>query len=212
MLGLKTWLQKAATYWLHDVDEADVPRQDYEYPDFPLTRRHFKSETQPDTNIQPSGQFNIVADPAELQRRGLVPPNGDISAPAFAWVTPNGNPPASFRWMWNPETGQVLLHWGTSSAGAMQHALMLRNHEKSKGKISFDKWLRGYYIPGKQLVLMRPYGDESLWDDPEMPEVNAKVQQAAEAHFQRLMGSYAPNLSIMNNISNREAVEIGMGK
>lgn len=211
-MKIRTWLQKAANWWLRDVDESQVPVQEWENPDFPLTRRFFHHEDQPDTQVQPTTRFNFITDANEMNRRGLIPPDGDESAPPFAWLLPDGRPPASFRWMWNPEDGRVLIDWGSSSAGNMQHALMLRSHERSKGRINFDKWLRGYYIPSKQLVLMRPYGDENAWDDPEMPEMNARVQQAAEDQFKQLMGPYAPNLTVMNNISNIEAVEIGMGR
>ncbi len=198
---------------LESVPDAAVPMKPYESPDFPLLRRFYQQETDSSTGMNVASQFDFHDSVEELQRKGLTPPQGDTSIPPFLWLMNNGQPPKSFRWMWNPETGVMLIDWGAMGAG-QAHALMLRNFEHARGSITFDKWLRGYYIPESKTVLMRPYGDQERWErEPEtMGRISARVQSQAESIFHSILDRFVGSVNVQHNISNVEVREVGYGR
>ncbi len=66
------------------------------------------------------------------------------------------SPPRFIRWMWDPRTGDALL--GTAG----RHADILRRYtqtlkEKTRRPAPFPLWLRGFWFPVTNELVMRPF-------------------------------------------------------
>jgi len=73
-------------------------------------------------------------------------------------------PPEVIRWMWNPQTGEMISKAGRTT----EHALILKGFEdalKRRGKKrnfnapphNYGFWIRGFYFPRTNELAMRPY-------------------------------------------------------
>ena len=129
-------------------------------------------------SLRPVNRINIV------KIDGLTPREGqDPNSFPFTWVEEfSGKVPEEIRWSWNPVNGDMML--GT----AMRHAEQIDQYNRSRsraktpgGKIDFDGWLRGFYIPDRNQVLVRTYywpTDPYDQYDEDHAQLNAEVYSA----------------------------------
>ncbi len=146
-----------------------------------ISRQLKKARVRP---IRPVNKVNIIS------IDGLAPKEGqDPNSFPFTWGDDiYGKTPEEIRWSWNPVNGDMML--GT----AMRHAEQIDQYNRSRsrdkapsGKIDFDGWLRGFYIPDRNQVLVRTY----YWPtDP--------YDQWDEDHAQLNAEVYATFMTIMN--------------
>jgi len=106
---------------------------------------------------------------------GLMPSKKKGVFPFF-WKDANGQIPQMIRWSWQPASGDFLI---TSNAQPNFHSMQI---QKFGSGHEYESWLRGFYFPAKNQLVIRTYFNPSgVYDD-----WNAKhreIDQEVETHF-----------------------------
>lgn len=130
----------------------------------------------------------------EMQRGGLFPPLRQKNVSPFKWKGRGQKDLGIVRWIWHPVTGQFLM------GDQMQHAVQVPGGSK------FGEWVRGFWDPKNNRVMIRTYFNPTRKNDSwngEHARTNARVMERIEkilrAHLTPLVGN---KLEIITNVDN----------
>jgi hypothetical protein len=120
----------------------------------------------------------------------------------FLWKGEFGNmAPDVIRWIWNPQTGEMIINAHDN------HAQMVPRKSK------FGEWVRGFYLPARKMVLVRPYFNPQKkgkflqdWNE-EHSATNDRVMSVIYGLLIGLMRRI-PGLKVQLNIGNNDVKQL----